>query len=66
LLISSTGNGGTATTEKVKNVNIGVTDFAKLVHFAMENDVNFVVPGPEVPLVAGIESHFRKGYFSFL
>jgi hypothetical protein len=47
--------------DKVKNVNIGVTDFAKLVQFAQDNEINIVVPGPEVPLVEGIESHFRKG-----
>ncbi|CEL53957.1 phosphoribosylamine--glycine ligase / phosphoribosylformylglycinamidine cyclo-ligase [Rhizoctonia solani AG-1 IB] len=28
--------------------------------FALENDVNLVVPGPEQPLVDGIESAFRK------
>ena len=47
--------------KKVKNVDIGVSDFAKLVQFAKENDINLVVPGPEVPLVEGIETWFRKG-----
>jgi len=46
---------------KVENVDIGVTDFARLVQFAVDHDVNLVVPGPEAPLVDGIESHFRKG-----
>jgi hypothetical protein len=50
--------------EKVQNIDIGVTDFGKLTKFALENDVGLVVPGPEIPLVAGIESHFRKGNIS--
>ena len=55
------GNGGTANVEKAKNVDIGVTEFAKLLRFAQEHDVNLVVPGPEVPLVEGVETCFRKG-----
>jgi phosphoribosylamine--glycine ligase/phosphoribosylformylglycinamidine cyclo-ligase len=51
--------------KKTKNVDIGVSDFAKLVKFAQENHVNLVVPGPEVPLVGGIESWFRKGMCLF-
>ncbi|KAF8539763.1 phosphoribosylglycinamide synthetase [Trichophaea hybrida] len=55
------GNGGTANGIKnVYNVDIEVTDFTKLVKFAEDNQVDLVVPGPEVPLVAGIEGHFRK------
>jgi len=49
------------TVPKAKKIDIGVSDFAKLVQFAHDNDVNLVVPGPEVPLVEGIESWFRKG-----
>jgi phosphoribosylamine--glycine ligase / phosphoribosylformylglycinamidine cyclo-ligase len=45
----------------VKNVDIGVMEFAKLVQFAQENNVNLVVAGPEAPLVEGIEHWFRKG-----
>jgi phosphoribosylamine-glycine ligase len=55
------GNGGTSSLQKTKNINIGVSDFPKLVQFAQENNVNLVVPGPEVPLVEGIETVFRKG-----
>jgi len=42
-------------------VNIDVSDFPRLVKFAQENEVGLVIPGPEVPLVEGIEGHFRKG-----
>jgi phosphoribosylamine--glycine ligase / phosphoribosylformylglycinamidine cyclo-ligase len=45
----------------VKNVNIEVTEFEKLVKHAQDNHINLVVPGPEVPLVEGIETWFRKG-----
>jgi phosphoribosylamine--glycine ligase / phosphoribosylformylglycinamidine cyclo-ligase len=55
------GNGGTSGLQKTKNIDIGVADFPKLVQFAQENNVNLVVPGPEVPLVEGIETVFRKG-----
>ena len=59
------GNGGTARGLKgVENVDIvKADDFPGLVAFATENDINFVVPGPEATLVAGIESHFRKGKY---
>ena len=55
------GNGGTATLPKVKNVTVEYSsqDFTPLVDFAREYQVNLVVPGPEVPLVAGIEHAFR-------
>ena len=57
------GNGGTARgLKKVENVDtVKADDFPGLVAFAKENNVNLVVPGPEATLVAGIESHFRKG-----
>ncbi|KAF8477107.1 phosphoribosylformylglycinamidine cyclo-ligase [Kalaharituber pfeilii] len=54
-------NGGTASgLPKVSNLAVSSDDFPLLVKFAVENDIGLVVPGPEAPLVAGIESHFRK------
>ena len=35
-------------------VPIGAMDFAALVAFARDNEIDLVVPGPEAPLVAGI------------
>lgn len=57
------GNGGTATgISKVQNVsNVDPSDFQSLLAFAKEHGVDLVVPGPEVPLVAGIESICRAG-----
>ncbi|KIJ54288.1 hypothetical protein M422DRAFT_73781 [Sphaerobolus stellatus SS14] len=54
------GNGGTQFGPKCTNVKIGSDDFSKLVSFAQENDVNLVIPGPEQPLVDGVEAVFRK------
>ncbi|KAI5803262.1 phosphoribosylglycinamide synthetase [Geopyxis carbonaria] len=55
------GNGGTQSgIPKVTNVAINAEDFQQMVNFAVTSNIDLVVPGPEVPLVAGIESHFRK------
>ncbi|KZM21829.1 uncharacterized protein EKO05_0003148 [Ascochyta rabiei] len=56
------GNGGTATIDsKVTNVTtVKETDFPALVAFAKEKNVNFLIPGPEAPLVAGIVDHFAQ------
>lgn len=55
------GNGGTATLgHKVENVsNVSASDFKGLVDFAVAHNVNFVVPGPEAPLVDGIVDFFQ-------
>ena len=57
------GNGGTATEDAgIVNIsNISPEDFSALMGFAKQNGVNLVVPGPEAPLVAGIESACRGG-----
>ncbi|KAI5121141.1 hypothetical protein M0805_007139 [Coniferiporia weirii] len=56
------GNGGTAQLEKTVNVDVSTSpDFSSLVAFAVKNNVTLIVPGPEQPLVDGIESAFRKG-----
>jgi len=55
------GNGGLEFGSKCTNVAISVSDFPKLVDFAKSHDVHIVIPGPEQPLVDGIEAHFRKG-----
>ncbi|PGG97255.1 phosphoribosylamine-glycine ligase [Polytolypa hystricis UAMH7299] len=54
------GNGGTAagSGSKITNVNVKGDDYPALVAFALENNVNLVVPGPEAPLVDGIQGCF--------
>ena len=56
------GNGGTATIDsKVTNVTaVKETDFPALITFAKEKNVNFLIPGPEAPLVAGIVDYFAQ------
>ncbi len=64
---------------KVTNVNVPNPTFQNLSQWAVANDVsgpilvtdvlkmpskiNLVIPGPEQPLVDGVESYFRKGAF---
>lgn len=55
------GNGGTATCDKTQNItSVSASDFPGLVKFAQENNVGLVVPGPEQPLVDGVEGYFRN------
>ena len=54
------GNGGTASLSKVSNVSsVSPESFSALLEFARRNDVNFLVPGPEQPLVDGVVDYFR-------
>lgn len=55
------GNPGTQQEPKASNIDdISLNDFPRLVDFALEQKVNLVVPGPEEPLVDGVEAFFRK------
>nr|BCB28853.1 aminoimidazole ribonucleotide synthetase [Mycoleptodonoides aitchisonii] len=54
------GNGGTAHEHKTTNVDLPPTDFPALVNFAVKNEVSLVLPGPEQPLVDGVEGYFRR------
>ncbi len=53
------GNGGTATLEKCKNVDIPVNDIPALLKFAQEKQMDLTVVGPEEPLVLGIVDAFQ-------
>ena len=57
------GNGGTGLgmSSKIANVSIKGDDYTGLVTFAQQNGVNLVVPGPEAPLVDGIQGYFQAG-----
>jgi phosphoribosylamine--glycine ligase/phosphoribosylaminoimidazole synthetase len=48
------GNAGT----HPKNINIAVTEIGKLLEFTLENQIDFVVIGPDDPLAAGIVDAF--------
>ena len=63
------GNGGTAAgMDKISNVEgASEDDYPGLVKIAEELKINLVVPGPDVPIVGGIERYFRAGtYFPLL
>jgi phosphoribosylamine--glycine ligase/phosphoribosylformylglycinamidine cyclo-ligase len=57
------GNGGTGlgSDAKIVNANVKVDDYPGLVALAQKHDVNLVVPGPEAPLVDGIQGYFQAG-----
>ncbi|KAK3494782.1 phosphoribosylglycinamide synthetase [Neurospora hispaniola] len=60
-IIAVPGNGGTAGLPKVTNNNtVSENDFAGLVDLAKKERINLVVPGPEQPLVDGVENVFRE------
>lgn len=59
------GNGGTSGNGKGKTVNLpelspSPSNFDKLAEFAIKNEINLVVPGPEQPLVDGVSEIFTK------
>ena len=55
------GNGGTAGLSKVtNNTTVSADDYPALVDFAKKEKLNLVVPGPEAPLVDGVEGFFRE------
>lgn len=57
-LFIAPGNAGT--TDCGENVAIGVNEFDRLKTFAIENQIDMVVVGPEDPLVNGIYDSFKN------
>ena len=57
-LFIAPGNAGTV--DCGENVNIQANDFESLKQFAVENNINMVVVGPEDPLVEGIYDSFKQ------
>ncbi|KAI8892943.1 phosphoribosylglycinamide synthetase [Globomyces pollinis-pini] len=55
------GNGGTIL-KNTTNILLSAVgpEFTDLVKFALEKNIKLVIPGPEQPLVDGIEAAFRK------
>jgi phosphoribosylamine---glycine ligase len=52
------GNAGTALESNVSNIDIAADDIDALLRFAIDEDVELTIIGPEVPLVAGIVDRF--------
>jgi phosphoribosylamine--glycine ligase len=57
-LFVAPGNAGTSSL--ATNVDIASTNFVELGKFSLENDIQLIVVGPEVPLVEGIVDYFRS------
>jgi phosphoribosylamine---glycine ligase len=53
------GNAGTAGEPKVSNVDIGADNLDGLLEFAVAENIELTIIGPEGPLVAGIADRFR-------
>ncbi|KAG0704389.1 phosphoribosylglycinamide synthetase [Suillus ampliporus] len=54
------GNPGTAKLQKTSNIDLPlIYPYKDLVDHAINNKINLVVPGPEDPLVLGVEKCFR-------
>ena len=54
------GNGGTANLPKCENVSIAASDLAALRDFALQQQVDLTVVGPEAPLVEGAADLLRE------
>ncbi len=54
------GNGGTASLDKTINIDIDNNDFEKLSEFAIENNIDITIVGPEATLADGIADYFRQ------
>ena len=57
-LFVAPGNAGTA--QIAENVNLSITDFAKITEFVLANQIEMIVVGPEEPLVKGIVDYFES------
>jgi len=53
------GNAGTATENKLQNIDIGAEDIDALLDFAGKASIDLTIVGPEVPLVAGVVDRFQ-------
>lgn len=59
-IVAVPGNGGTANCPKTSNnTTVSADDYPALVALAKSQNINLVVPGPEQPLVEGVEAFFR-------
>jgi len=54
------GNAGTAIENNIENVDIGAENIDALLKFALSNNIDLTIVGPEAPLVAGIVDQFES------
>lgn len=60
------GNGGTALEFKTRNVGISATDIQALIKFAVSEQIELVIVGPEAPLAAGIADAFAHHHIALI
>lgn len=53
------GNAGTALEAGVQNIPISADDSENLLEFVQQEDIDFTLVGPEIPLVAGVVDTFQ-------
>lgn len=54
------GNAGTAQEDKITNIDIGAEDVDALLKFALNENIDLTIVGPEAPLVNGIVDKFQQ------
>lgn len=54
------GNAGTAMEPGLENIDIASDDFTGLKRFALDNNIELTIVGPENPLVEGIVDAFQR------
>ena len=54
------GNAGTLSEKNVFNIDVNISDHKKVLEFAIENNIDLTVVGPEVPLVEGLSDLFEE------
>jgi phosphoribosylamine--glycine ligase len=59
-LFVAPGNAGTGLI--AQNISIDILEFQKLADFSLNNNINLIIVGPEVPLVHGIVDFFRGDF----
>lgn len=56
----ATGNAGTNLEDKCENVQLDVSNHQAVITFCQKNEVDFIIVGPEAPLVAGLVDDCRR------
>ncbi|ANB91574.1 phosphoribosylamine--glycine ligase [Moraxella ovis] len=56
----ATGNAGTAIEPKLQNIDLDVVNHDAVIKFCQNNNVEFVLVGPEAPLVEGVVDDLRR------
>ncbi len=59
-LVCVPGNGGTASMQGCQNLSLSVDDFVGISEYAINNGIDLVVVGPEVPLAKGITDYLQN------